>query len=161
MKESQGTLFVVGNMKKCCRCGKTKHINRFPVELSKADGHAYRCLLCERTRTATYRNKIKGTEKWDKHLERIRHRLLEKTFGITNDEYESMLASQKGLCAICHQPERIVNKRGVKRLAVDHDHVTGKVRQLLCNDCNTGVGLFKENPELLLSAVEYLKKHKA
>lgn len=81
-----------------------------------------------------------------------------KNFGITVVEYNKMLNEQGGLCAICHQEETFVLK-GVKHsLAVDHDHLKGKIRGLLCRSCNQALGLMKDNTENLQNAIQYLKK---
>jgi hypothetical protein len=77
---------------------------------------------------------------------------LRRKFGITVDQYYALLAKQNHCCAIC----KAKCATGY-RLAVDHDHVTGEVRGLLCQGCNTGVGKFKDSPELLRSAAEYLE----
>ena len=84
---------------------------------------------------------------------------LMKKFGITLEEYNEMLEIQDGACAICGQPEtRKDHRTGETRaLAVDHDHATGRVRGLLCTDCNTGIGLLQDDIEILLNAVDYLK----
>ena len=66
-----------------------------------------------------------------------------------------MLEKQNGVCAICNKEEKSKNKN----LFVDHDHQTGKVRSLLCNNCNSGLGQFNDNLNLLESAVLYLKKY--
>jgi hypothetical protein len=88
---------------------------------------------------------------------KISHRnsKMKKQYGITLDEYNEMWASQKGCCAICgtHQNE----KNDGKSLAVDHNHETGEVRGLLCVNCNTAIGQLKDDPELLLKAVDYLR----
>lgn len=71
-----------------------------------------------------------------------------------------MVERQKGLCAICEQPEKGTNGRWGKKtlqLAVDHNHETSKVRGLLCRRCNQGLGKFEDNPELLEKAASYLK----
>ncbi len=80
-------------------------------------------------------------------------------YRITVDEYAVMFAAQNGLCAICKLPPS--GKRNSKsiNLAVDHDHVTGKVRALLCQHCNVGIGGFKDNPALLRAAIDYLASH--
>lgn len=77
------------------------------------------------------------------------------------DTYDKMFKEQNGVCAICHQPEtmRCNNKTDIKKLSVDHCHKTHKVRGLTCASCNTGIGYFKDSIELMLAAVEYLKKH--
>jgi hypothetical protein len=85
---------------------------------------------------------------------------LQSKFGITLDEYNAMLALQRGLCAVCGSEPNIKDKNGnIRRLAVDHDHKTGKVRQLLCNACNTSIGLVKENVSTLVNMIDYIKKH--
>jgi hypothetical protein len=83
----------------------------------------------------------------------------EKTFGITRHEYAEMFHSQNGVCAICSKPETATRNGKIKALAVDHDHQTGKVRGLLCSDCNTGIGKLKEDRSIFISAIRYLDKH--
>ena len=73
-------------------------------------------------------------------------------YGITKPEYEAMVLNQKGRCAICK------SKVG-DALRVDHDHDTGKVRALLCSNCNIAFGLFKENRDTLANALNYHEKH--
>ena len=84
-----------------------------------------------------------------------RDKRLQKTFGISSSEYDSILVAQNGLCAICNQPNQTQYP-----LAVDHDHTTGKVRELLCLRCNTGLGLAFENITILTAMIMYLQKHK-
>lgn len=83
-------------------------------------------------------------------------------YGITIDEYKKILASQNGVCAICKLPETTVHKRSgkIRDLAVDHCHDTGKIRGLLCGDCNRSLGMMKEDTWRLFSMVSYLSKHK-
>jgi hypothetical protein len=78
-------------------------------------------------------------------------------YGITHQQYMEMWEKQKGLCPICHHPERCKRR---KWLAVDHDHSTGKIRALLCDKCNLGIGHFKDDIALLESAISYIKEHK-
>ena len=75
-------------------------------------------------------------------------------FGLSKDEYEQMRKEADGRCGICGQPQ---TKR-FKYLSVDHDHKTGQVRELLCNDCNLGLGCFKDDPERVRKALEYLER---
>lgn len=76
---------------------------------------------------------------------------LKRHYGMTKEEYEVLFKSQNGVCAICSKPQ----SKG-RRLAVDHDHETGEVRGLLCDGCNPGIGYFKNDPELLHVAANYL-----
>ena len=73
---------------------------------------------------------------------------------------QTMAAEQDHKCAICGQPETEMRNGIVRHLAVDHDHVTGKVRQLLCQRCNKGIGTFNDDIELIFKAIGYLKKHR-
>jgi len=81
---------------------------------------------------------------------------LVKKYGITFDDFKAMLKNQNYLCAICH----IHQSELVYRMAVDHDHGTGKVRGLLCRPCNHALGLLKDDPRNAARASEYLKLHK-
>lgn len=88
-----------------------------------------------------------------------KERHLLSKFGISLAEYGEMLVAQGGKCAICDQPEMQLRGGNKKSLAVDHDHATGKIRGLLCSDCNTGIGKLKDDRNVLLSAIQYLDKH--
>lgn len=83
---------------------------------------------------------------------------LNRTFNMTQQDYDCMLLLQGGSCAICKEKETAVNKSGsVKRLAVDHDHQTGVIRGLLCHRCNLALGHFKDSTSILLAAISYLE----
>lgn len=71
-------------------------------------------------------------------------------YGLTLEEYNSLLDSQDGVCAVCGGP----NKRA---MVIDHDHETGEIRGLLCDSCNRGLGFFSDDPDLLSKASEYLR----
>ena len=79
---------------------------------------------------------------------RIKH-----NYGITLEQYDCMLVSQDGVCAICRKP----CKTG-RKLAVDHDHKTGNIRGLLCQSCNVMLGSGKDSPLLLKTGADYLEK---
>lgn len=79
---------------------------------------------------------------------------LRSKYGISSDDRDKMLADQKGCCAICK-----VSEPSGYNWHVDHDHVTGKVRGLLCSKCNQGLGLFDEKTSNLEEAIKYLRKH--
>lgn len=89
-------------------------------------------------------------KKYKQGWQAARNRRLKYDHGITARDYDLLFAAQQGKCAICHQPQL------TKALAVDHNHTTGKVRALLCNGCNTGLGSFKENRLALSNAIAYL-----
>jgi acetyl-CoA carboxylase alpha subunit len=89
----------------------------------------------------------------------INARRREAKFKLVRGEYEEMLAQQEGLCAVCRRPERNTYRGHVRSLAVDHDHVTGSVRGLLCSACNTALGKFEDNLAALRAAITYLEAH--
>jgi hypothetical protein len=101
----------------------------------------------KRIRTA-YREKHKANQL------RIRYNL-------TAEDYNSMLEKQNGVCALCGLPERIKISKGpgIRSLAVDHDHNTGKVRALLCHKCNVTLGTYEKNRDLFVKFDEYIKEH--
>jgi hypothetical protein len=87
--------------------------------------------------------------------ERKRKEVLRK-YGLSIADYDAMLAAQGGKCLICGRPEWKTDNVKTRMLAVDHDHETGQVRGLLCGRCNTSIGQFDDDPELLIRAAEYL-----
>lgn len=84
-----------------------------------------------------------------------------RRYGITEEQYKEMYISQNGKCAICGKEEtaRHNTSNKVLKLAVDHCHKSGKIRDLLCQKCNRGIGKFDEDPELFEKAKQYVTKH--
>jgi hypothetical protein len=96
----------------------------------------------------------------EKHNVTRRKSEYQKRYGITLDDYEAMCEAQKGVCKICGNKETHKGALGrTKPLCVDHCHATGKVRGLLCNDCNVLLGRAKDNVTVLESAINYLKEN--
>lgn len=91
----------------------------------------------------------------------IFERNLRNNFGLSAEGYERISRKQNNKCAICKQPEAAKSPRtGLpRRLAVDHHHMTGAIRGLLCTRCNTALGAFSGDVNLLISAAVYLEKH--
>lgn len=76
---------------------------------------------------------------------------LKRAYGLSREAYEAMVESQGGRCAICEiTPEK---------LAVDHDHKTGRIRGLLCRSCNLSIGHFRDSPKALMAAAIYLERN--
>lgn len=94
-----------------------------------------------------------------RYLTDQRNRRYRKVYGITPDQYDAMLTGQGGRCAICGNPPDPNGVRAASRLHVDHCHETGRVRGLLCSRCNQGLGYFRDDENLLLAAVRYLKEN--
>ena len=86
-----------------------------------------------------------------------RDRYLRRTYGITADEYELLLAAYDGGCWVCGKKPKV----GQRRLHVEHDHKTGRVRGLACWSCNKGLATYKDDPAILRSAADYLESTEA
>ena len=129
-------------MKICKKC----NIEKLKTEFKE---NRNTCVIC--------RNEYRKTLKI-RQGDGLRDYVLKKTYNITLDDFKNMTLKQNNLCDICG----LENLSGPwnKKLVVDHDHTTGKVRSLLCDKCNRGLGQFNDDLELLLKAHEYLKKFK-
>lgn len=96
----------------------------------------------------------------DYHLiskDKYRERNLQRDYGISVSAYEDLLKGQGDVCKICNKPETSKLRGVTKNLAVDHCHKTGKIRGLLCSNCNRGLGLLQDSEEILSKAISYLK----
>jgi hypothetical protein len=85
-----------------------------------------------------------------------RRNSLKRLYGISIETFDEMLSAQNSSCAICGTAD----PGGKGQFHVDHCHATGEVRALLCSQCNVGLGSFSDNPERLMQAASYLKRHK-
>ena len=80
-------------------------------------------------------------------------------YGITSEQYDVLMQEQSGLCKICHTQEVVVKRNSkTQSLSVDHNHETGEIRGLLCNNCNTLIGLAREDISILENAADYLRR---
>lgn len=106
-----------------------------------------RCETC----LAKYREYARG------RMDILWEQSLIRKYGIDADTYHCMLESQDGNCAICDQPESAISRWGTPmRLAVDHCHETGRVRGLLCRECNQVLGKVNDDPDRLRRMADYL-----
>lgn len=149
--------------KKCEHGGKLQPIHNFTNSKRHKDGLKPWCRSCVSKNQAKRYQRIKSTdkEKYKKIIEQslaYYHRVkpdLKRKYGITIEEFKHKLDSQNNCCTICKVNFNTLNKRP----SVDHNHSTGKVRDLLCNNCNTIIGLCNESIEILKNTIEYLVKH--
>ena len=117
------------------------------------DGLHSQCKKCNNNSRSLHKKRFpEKAKQWNK---KNPHYTLSKLgVDVTAKDYEFLLIKQNNACAICKH----VPSEKEKRLSIDHDHKTNKVRGLLCNNCNTGLGMFQDNIDFLNSAVRYLKK---
>jgi len=135
----------------CAVCKTSKPINLFYKDKRRSLGVARECKQCKEAETKK-RRLLKP------HLfkQKRKKAMLKEKFNMTVDQWDKLYENQAGKCDICgtHQSELR------RALAVDHDHVTNKVRGLLCDSCNNGLGRFKDSSDICLKASEYLNKFK-
>lgn len=156
-------------MKMCTKCKALKHESYFSKGSCKDGLYSY-CKDCDKARAKRYRDKHpevlerarrSQTEyrKTTRGKANIKKNRLKCLYDITVEEYDQMFEVQNGVCAICGKPETAKHQSGcVSRLAIDHDHKSGKVRGLLCRRCNFVVGYAKDSKEILLQAALYLER---
>lgn len=130
-------------IKICTKCKKELPFTteNFHRNKNARSGLKNECKNCTNERGRDYRRNNK---------EKMKDLNLRRRFNITLEEYNELLEKQNSVCAICNGDN---NK---KTLVVDHDHNTNKIRGLLCDNCNTGLGLFKESRWALNKAIQYL-----
>ena len=114
-------------------------------------------MSCSTHPTTVYarRWREKNPEKFAELNRNQRWRGILRKWGMTQDDYEALLAAQDGVCAICRGGP-VGNKR---YLGIDHDHETGKRRGLLCDKCNRALGGFNDDPDALRRAADYLDRY--
>ena len=130
--------------KACTRCGEVKPLSEYYYRKPRR-AYESRCKGCCREVCKSFNTPSVQ-----------RNAVLKRKYGLTLESYNIMLKAQGGVCAICGEEEMVKGRT----LSVDHCHKTGKVRQLLCGNCNHALGKFKDNPDLLLKAINYLERHK-
>ena len=140
-------------MKLCTTCKIKKPLSEFGLVKSKP---RHQCKDCKNIASKEWyeKNKERKRElsKQYKHIKKDKD--LQHMYGITLADYHKMLVDQGGRCKICQTPQGDLKRV----LCVDHNHSTGKVRGLLCDTCNRSLGLLKDNINVLMRAVEYLKE---
>jgi hypothetical protein len=131
----------MGRVKRCPDCGEWKPESEFPRNKNYKDGRHPYCKPCHNARGKESKQRLYGG---------TRHYHLKRRYGIGADEFDELVRQQGGVRPICgrEDPEH-----------VDHSHVTGKVRGVLCFNCNGGLGQFKGSAEALTNAAAYLAMH--
>ena len=133
--------------KQCTSCGEVKLVIDFHWHYKNKGIRRHVCKECR----CAVEKKLNSSESRQKQRKNY---LLQKTYGLTSEEFYSKLEQQNNSCAICG-----AIWDGKRHFHVDHNHKTEKIRDILCGKCNPGLGNFKDSYELLLKAAEYLRKH--
>ncbi|HEX5997147.1 MAG TPA: endonuclease VII domain-containing protein [Jiangellales bacterium] len=129
---------ALGDLTKLCsKCRRMLPLAEFPTRKDRGSRPRSHCKPCHNAPQQTEHGR-----------RRLRNSALLRKYGITTDDYDEMVREQNGQCAICRSSGELLH--------VDHCHETGRLRGLLCSHCNKGLGHFKDEPERLLAAVQYL-----
>lgn len=147
--------------KRCSMCHRQLLLSAFNKNNAKKDGLTYACRDCKNRRvreryveSAEIREGKSKRQKARcvKHPEKIYNTHLKWKYGITREQHGQIYLGQGGCCALCGEPV------AYDKIVVDHDHVTGRVRGLLCRKCNSGLGAFNDNIKGLQNAIRYLRQ---
>lgn len=164
--------------KVCTKCGLDKSADCYYKNNRIKSGLDSRCKACEKTRHNTELARERSRRHYIKHKDRIlesnksniklksykkeyykknktrlnRGRIL-NLYDLSEEAYNILLVKQQGVCAICKEFEK-----ENRVLSIDHDHLTGKVRGLLCNSCNRGLGYFRDSLFILRNSIDYLER---
>lgn len=162
-------------MKRCSKCGEIRPLSEFYKAKGTRDGLRGDCRSCFQARAKAryplvrdraivrsrqwrednieqFRENQRRMRSNPEFKERSRAGHLLRKYGLSLEQYDDLLATQGGVCAICKRPPQ-----GTFSLHVDHDHRTGRVRGLLCFRCNNALGDLDDDPSLLRAALRYLE----
>ena len=160
----------------CTRCNQEKLISEYRLRTGFTDRHNAWCRVCESSHSTSHVKKLYHSDpeyrrkKIDESniatkakyhsdpeyrseiIKNNRKNKLLTKYDLTEQQYDAMVIAQNNVCKICGLPDK-------KRLSVDHSHLTGKVRGLLCGTCNRGIGYFKDNPLFMRNAATYVEEN--
>ena len=132
--------------KTCSKCGKEKLLREFNKNRNTKDGHHHYCRDCNsEQKKASYISN-------EAHRNNLKLKSIEYRLGITPEQVTELHSKHDGKCAICNK-----EFESLRKTFIDHDHVTGSVRGLLCPKCNNLLGACNDDIKILESAISYLK----
>ncbi len=147
--------------KRCSRCHRELPLKAFNKNNAKKDGLQVACRECRNRRIQKrYKESAEIREEKSKkqkarharHPEKVYNTHLRWKYGITRRQHKQLYMGQDGCCALCG------DSVAYHKILVDHDHVTGRIRGLLCRKCNSGLGAFNDTVEGLQDAIRYLRR---
>ena len=130
-----------GAKRECNKCGITKSVSDFYIK------------KCKNNKLNRFNSPCKKCSYENDKRVYMKNYSRKRNFGISADEFNDMKISQDDKCAICKKDSKYFKRD----FSIDHCHTTGKIRGLLCSNCNTGIGMFKDDIDILKSAILYLK----
>lgn len=156
--------YKLTHYKKCNKCNETISLNYFNRVGNTCKKCHTKITIQWRKENKTEKRKLRTNElqlkRYHENSSLICLKANTKRLKLTPEWYIEQFNKQNEKCAICNQKEIQINTKGeIKRLAIDHNHKTGKVRDLLCSNCNRALGHFKDDVEIIENAIKYLNKH--
>lgn len=136
----------------CSTSFETRQSKNYCGSIKKKTGCAYK--NHRKNQNNAYKN-LTSEQRDELYFKKHSKRVLKK-YALTLEEYNTMLEAQNHSCAICHCAQKMAQ---TTKMYVDHSHITGKVRGLLCHKCNTGIGMLNDDLKTIENAVAYLKKY--
>lgn len=128
-------------MKHCRKCDQTLPLDAFWRQGGKSSGRQSYCIECTKA---------------DRQARKLARRdSLKRNYGMSPSDEERLWEEQGGLCAVCDQP-MVRGARGRSAMCIDHDHESGRVRAMLCNECNTALGMLAEDPDRIFNLLAYV-----
>ncbi len=145
---------VTETHKSCSSCQILKLFSEFHKDKKnvKGNGLTFYCKVCATSKSRSHYSKHANSEP---HKAKRKDSRIKTIYGIDLETYQNKLLSQQCKCAICKID--LPMSGGFTHL--DHDHLTGKLRDFLCTNCNRGLGHFKDNKDVLMAAINYLQAH--
>jgi hypothetical protein len=166
----------------CSKCKENKPESDFTIDKRRASGKGSWCKTCfvqyrkeyhiEHSKELNAKSSQWAKNNPDKvrknglkyrssHREEEKNRALKYKYSLSSEDYENILEKQNGVCVVCGREETAVDRNGnIKKLQVDHDHITGEIRGLLCSTCNRGIGYLQDDIYIVEKALQYLKEYK-
>lgn len=150
----------MSQLKECSVCHANKPVEDFPIHKKSTGARRTRCNACQNAywrswRAANAEKHRASVKRWrENNAESRRAEGRRRFYGLTPEDTASMLAAQDAACAIC----RSEIHDGPDGFCVDHNHVTGEVRGLLCRKCNVLLGMASDDPSVLAAAIQYLEE---
>lgn len=147
--------------RECLSCHRILSITQFRLSSKLPDGYSLTCKACTNRFYAPQR-KTPPKHCWEPECRICErgdayraHRQIRTTYGITLKQRAKLLVAQRNCCAICETPFALI-----KLTHTDHDHVSGKVRGILCQRCNVGLGMLRDDVAILNKAIKYVEAAK-
>lgn len=147
----------------CCNCKECQRIlrkeRRLKLDLGRVPIESKQCVRCKETKPVSeFDSNLHNTDGFTTYCKECKYRRQSlKTYNLSPQESDMIFKGRSGKCAIGNSVETAVRNGRVRKLSIDHSHKTGKVRGLLCQRCNSALGLARDDSSILRKMAEYLE----